>query len=149
MGCVVGIEDLSAEAVQPPRQSCLDYSAQLMTNFGAQRTLSIVLAEKYSAKAQDCLRDAENASSPSEFRAWLKLAEHWAALALEANPSGVLPWKVVTEPLVVGSDTPKSRDRLGLGPSIQRLRRLTCNMRNAHVQPDLHLRANKSPLFTL
>jgi hypothetical protein len=35
--------------------------------------------------------------------AWRKLAEHWAALALEANPSGALPWRVAVEPLV-GSD---------------------------------------------
>ena len=78
------------------RPSCLNHRAKLVNKFGAQRTLSVVLAETYSAKAQDCLREAEKAFSPSEMEAWLKLAEHWAALALEANPSGALPWEVAS-----------------------------------------------------
>jgi hypothetical protein len=64
----------------------------------------VVLAETYSAKAQNCLREAEQACSPSEMEAWRKLAGHWAALALEANPSGALPWRVAVEPVGGGSD---------------------------------------------
>ena len=56
--------------------------------------MSVLLAESYTAKAEDCFREAERAYGAAEKEAWLKLAEHWTALALEANPSGALPWDV-------------------------------------------------------
>ncbi|MEA2982449.1 MAG: hypothetical protein QOF09_4272 [Alphaproteobacteria bacterium] len=57
--------------------------------------MSEMLAKTYSAKAEDCLREAAKALSQSEKERWLKLAGHWSALALETNPSGALPWEVV------------------------------------------------------
>jgi hypothetical protein len=57
-------------------------------------TMSVVLAETYRAKAAESLREAEKAHSAAEKDHWLKLADFWAALALEVNPSGALPWDV-------------------------------------------------------
>jgi hypothetical protein len=39
-------------------------------------------------------REAEKAHSAAEKDHWLKIADYWAALALEVNPSGALPWDI-------------------------------------------------------
>jgi hypothetical protein len=56
--------------------------------------MSVVLAEEYWAKADECTQLAKVADTPDERERWLKVAERWAALALDANPSGALPWKL-------------------------------------------------------
>ena len=54
-------------------------------------------AEHYQAKAAGCREWAARALTPEERADWMKLAAEWEALAMEANPSGALPWKVGSE----------------------------------------------------
>jgi len=51
-------------------------------------------AEHYRAKAARCREWASSALDDREREDWIKLAAEWDALALEANPSGELPWQV-------------------------------------------------------
>jgi hypothetical protein len=51
-------------------------------------------ADHYQTKAAKCREWARNALTSSERDDWVKLAAEWDALAMEANPSGHLPWKV-------------------------------------------------------
>jgi hypothetical protein len=50
--------------------------------------------DRYTAKAQECREQAARAITQRDKEEWLKLAADWEAIALEANPSGNLPWKV-------------------------------------------------------
>ena len=51
-------------------------------------------ADRYQAKAVACRQWATKALTPAEKDDWLRLAAQWESLAMEANPSGHLPWKV-------------------------------------------------------
>jgi hypothetical protein len=51
-------------------------------------------ADHYQGKAAKCREWARSALTSSERDDWIKLAAEWDALAMEANPSGHLPWKV-------------------------------------------------------
>jgi hypothetical protein len=57
-----------------------------------RRFMRALLAKLYSAKTEDCLRQAEKALQSAKDH--VGLGEHWAALALEPSPSGALPWEV-------------------------------------------------------
>ena len=50
--------------------------------------------DHYAAKAQECREQAARAVTQRDKEDWLKLAADWDATALEANPSGNLPWEV-------------------------------------------------------
>jgi hypothetical protein len=50
--------------------------------------------DHYTAKAQECREQAARALTRRDKEDWLKLAADWDATALEANPSGNLPWEV-------------------------------------------------------
>jgi hypothetical protein len=54
--------------------------------------------DHYQAKASGCRQWATKALTPRERNDWLKLAAQWEALAMAANPSDHLPWKVEAAP---------------------------------------------------
>ncbi|MCX7313164.1 MAG: hypothetical protein WCG92_19370 [Hyphomicrobiales bacterium] len=51
-------------------------------------------ADHYRAKAAECRDWASKALTQQERDDWIKLASEWEAMAMEANPSGHLPWDV-------------------------------------------------------
>ena len=57
---------------------------------------SLSSADHYRVKAAGCREWASKALTPDERADWLKLADQWESLAIEANPSGHLPWQVQT-----------------------------------------------------